>query len=468
MMKSRDKESIVVESSCSSGTVRSHITVSRDLRKYFKYFEFWSRYDTEIFANTSILNIPVLSIVLPLAWVTGANVYVRDLDRKFAQSMDVVHREYMMYPGLPYNSNLVADRFVDNDYGSNETALLFSGGLDSTYSLFQNLPLKPRLIMIFGTADIPISNIAFQETLEEEYSDFAEREGLKLNFVRTNMLEVLNMRRIDHLFGSLSRFQRPERHVWRDHWLDYWIAMGYSLAHICQAAPLSTTRFNQLIVAGAMLSGLSLDELKTCKMKYDSEYVARKIAWANLRVIQDGNIGREPKAIFLKQFSDSNRVKLRVCLDCHLLYSKRKLPHPTQLNCNHCWKCLMSIAECALAGINPNECGFSVNRSTYDQIQNSLAGSRWEMIALWWKPLQQAIREETELDVDDSREFFVWLSRVNIDSMLSRLPPYSSPLSSIYHTLPYPIADILRRVIERIPVKLRCYADLALARAPAG
>ena len=110
--------------------------------------------------------------------------------------MDVVHREYKrMYPGLPFRTRLLADRLVNNKYASNETALLFSGGLDSTYSLFSNIALNPRLIMIFGTSDIPISNVAFQKTLKREYSAFAEREGLTLNFVRTNALEILDMKK---------------------------------------------------------------------------------------------------------------------------------------------------------------------------------------------------------------------------------------------------------------------------------
>ena len=469
MVKSGSKKTIFADSYLSSGKLRSRITVSKDLERYFRHFEFWSHYDTEISASNSILNIPVLSILLPFAWVTGADVYVDELDRTFAESMDVVHREFQrIYNGLPFKTRLVSDSIVDNEYASDGTALLFSGGLDSTYSLFSNLALKPRLVMIFGTSDIPISNIAFQKSLRREYLGLAEREGLTLNFIRTNMQEILDIKRVDHLFGSLSSLQaRSDRCIWTDHWPQYWDAIGYSLAHIGQAAPLSIGRFRRLIAAGWWTCALSLDELKTHKMKYtDSEYAAAKIAWGNLRVKQDGNIHRHEKTIFLKQFADAHRLKLRVCLECCLLYSQRmQSPHLTQLNCNHCGKCLMTIAECALAGINPNECGFVVDQSTYHRIPILLAGSGWEKIARFWKPLQQAILEETELDLHGSREFFVWLKRLNIDSMLSRLRPFCSPLSSIYHTLPYPIANILRIVMENTPAwRLRYHTDLALAR----
>lgn len=155
---------IAVDSVLSSDTIRSRITVSRGLEKYFRHYDFWSRYDARIVDNKSILDIPALSVVLPIAWVTGADVHVHELDRTFARSMNSVHREYKeMYPRLPFTTRLVADRLVDNKFASRDVALLFSGALDSTYSLFSNISVKPRLNMIFGTFDIPISNVPFQK-----------------------------------------------------------------------------------------------------------------------------------------------------------------------------------------------------------------------------------------------------------------------------------------------------------------
>ena len=52
----KGKKTIVVESTSSQEIVRNHITVSRDLEKYFEQFDFWSRYDAEISASNSVLN----------------------------------------------------------------------------------------------------------------------------------------------------------------------------------------------------------------------------------------------------------------------------------------------------------------------------------------------------------------------------------------------------------------------------
>ena len=53
-MADMNKKSISVNSSLSSGTVRSRITVSRDLEKYLNHPDFWSRYDEEIIPTSSL------------------------------------------------------------------------------------------------------------------------------------------------------------------------------------------------------------------------------------------------------------------------------------------------------------------------------------------------------------------------------------------------------------------------------
>ena len=289
------KKVIAVDSSLSSDTIRSRITVSRDLEKYFRHYDFFSRYDSRIVDNRSILDIPALSIVLPLAWITGADVQVDELDRTFARSMDAVHQEYKgIHPKLPFTTRLVADRLVDNKYASKNLALLFSGGLDSTYSLFSNIALKPRLIMILDTSDIPISNVPFQETLQKEYSALAEREGLTLNFIRTNALELLDFKRLDHLFGKL-----PGKDL-----RCYWDGIGYMLCHIGQAAPLSIGRFGHLLAASGYPN--KGQAIVRAREYLSAEWIARGVSagigWANVDFEWHGEIARHEKAFSSRNF----------------------------------------------------------------------------------------------------------------------------------------------------------------------
>jgi hypothetical protein len=454
----RNKKAIAVHSSLSAGTVRSSITVSRDLEKYFKHCTFFSSYDTEIVADNSILDIPVLSVVLPLAWVTGADVYVHELDRTFAESIVALQREYeKMY--LPFTTRLVADKLVDNKYLSNNTALLFSGGLDCTYTLFSNMTLKPRLIMILGTYDIPISNVTFLKAVEGEYSGFAEREGLTISFIRTNALQILDRERVDHLFGSMCRTKSlDEGEYWPDDWPDYWTGIGYALCHIGQSAPLSIRRFSQLLVAGGALLPID-DEAKTRELRIreaqtrgkvqfrDASNPTKEIAWANIRVKHDTSIrSRHEKASLMKEFLNAHKVTLRVCLECAHNRPPQSPPLKHLLNCSHCPKCSRTIAPLALAGIDPNECGFCVDESTFDYIRASLPHHVRSDIAVWWKPLQRAIPEEIETDRYGTRRFFEWLKSVDLESIAK---PDRNPLWNLYYRLPYPIAHASKIVWNR-------------------
>jgi hypothetical protein len=81
---------------------------------------------------------------LPLAWLTGSDIYVEELDRAFKESMDELQQVFKkMYPMAPYATKINTQVLAQNRIGpvdpTERTSLLFSGGVDSTYSLITNL-----------------------------------------------------------------------------------------------------------------------------------------------------------------------------------------------------------------------------------------------------------------------------------------------------------------------------------------
>jgi predicted protein tyrosine phosphatase len=287
--------------------------------------------------SSGALNIPVLSIVLPLAWITGADVYVDEVDETFAKSMNTLQLEFKrIYPDAPFKTKLIVKNLVNSEDIPNGMALLFSGGLDSTYTLYGNISSRPRLIMIFGVADIPISNVKFQERIRAEYSAFAKQEGLDINFIRTNALEIMDRSRLRHLWGSFQG----------SHDGDFWNGIGYSLGQIGQAAPLSVGRFNRLLISASYNETTSVQERPDASSPKTDE----KIAWANLRVKYDGLHHRHEKVMSLKELLNNDRIKLRVC------WSRPEYLYPyTFLNCGKCEKCLRTISRPRLRGHRPKQ-----------------------------------------------------------------------------------------------------------------
>ena len=339
---------IHIDSELSSSKVSSRISVSKDLKKYFLSYDYFSEYDELILDKKSILNIPALSIVLPLAWITGADVYVEELDETYAHSMNKVQEEYRkIYPKAPFKTRLIAKKQLKQNNCAKGTGLLFSGGVDSTFTLFDKIGLNPRLIMIFGVMDIPIENTELQQQIKSRYTEFAKKENLKLNFIDTNALNILNHERLRHLWGKYQ-----ERHEG-----DYWNGIGYSLGHISQVAPLSLKRFNKLFFAASYDAGHSVIKNPDAS----SPEVDEQIQWANLKVIHDSDLHRSEKVKRMSGFLKDKGILLRVC------WSDAKYLTPGNLlNCSKCEKCLRTIVALILAKVDPNKFGFNVDETTFE------------------------------------------------------------------------------------------------------
>ena len=64
----------------------SKVSTSKLLEKYIQERELFIEYDVNVDVDDSILNIPLTATVLPLAWVTGSDLYVGKIDKTFKES----------------------------------------------------------------------------------------------------------------------------------------------------------------------------------------------------------------------------------------------------------------------------------------------------------------------------------------------------------------------------------------------
>jgi hypothetical protein len=383
-----------------------------------------------------VISIPVLSTVLPVAWITGSDVYVDEIDETFRRSMATLQSEYKKnYPLAPFNTRIFAKSLVDGSIEENNSALLFSGGLDSTYSWYTNRDENPWLVMLFGTRDIPSSNIELQDMIKAEYSTFARREGLKLSFIGSNTDGIFDHNRLRHLWGKFQGINEG----------NFWLNLGFSLNHIGMVAPLSIGRFNKILYAATYGEAHSYTEY----FEGSSPVTDEMITWRNLNVTHDGLLARYEKILAMKNMLENKRIKLRVCL----APPKYLLPEKA-LNCSGCEKCLRTIVDLAYAGIDPNECGFTVDNQTFELIKTVFEKRMMapSYILEFWKPFQRDISEkEAEMDIYGSKKFFEWFKEQDLDSMGRK---YHNPFTSLYFKLPYPISVNLRRIFETIkPVR---------------
>lgn len=425
------RSTIAVEPDLQDNTLKVRVRCTRDLRRFFQASEFFIRYEDDITAGGGLLGVTAVALLLPLAWLTGSDIRVARLDRTFGQAAEALQREFSaIYPRMPFGTKLIVEEWVDTPPNPEGTAILYSGGMDATYSFFANREKRPRLIQVFGT-EYPLSSRNYLEKQKKLSSEFAERNGVPISYLQTELGTLFDNRCVMHrLVPVRERVQG-----------DLWKAMGYALGFLGMTAPLSAGRFNDLIIA----AWANEEHANRMRENPDSSSprVDEKIRWSNLSVHHHGCLHRHEKARAMKDWLPGN--PLRVCWTIDGLETR------TSINCHRCEKCARSIIALAVGGVDPESCGFSITPDTVKFMKELLINKRIppSHLAFWWGPMQREIPEELEDGMFGLREFLLWFRSFDLGNGLDPVP-YKFYLDYIYHRFPYPVSKAIRSIVYGI------------------
>jgi hypothetical protein len=402
----------------------SNISVKEGLEQYIKQKDFFIEYDTEILAIDSILNIPIIATVLPLAWLSGSDIYVDKLDKTFKESMDQLQQYFKsQYPLVPFTTKIKTNELVENKISVKDserrTGLLFSGGVDATYSMITNLQHKPTLIMHWGVERTPYPAYRdYWEMVRSTYESLAKKHGLVFHLTKTNVLDVLGERKIEHryseelFYGSL------------------WVRLQHSLVLLSLAAPLSVNRFDRLLIAASEwpTTPETLDPNRPHAARPEAD---EKISWANLSVKHDGFIEKYRKIRAIVNYYKDENVVLRVCLN--------RKDAPRSMNCNICDKCSRTITQIIQAEVDPNKYGFKVDDSSpFDRYRKYIENHGLDYSSLNAKKI---LPETMDIDLYGSKEFFEWLRGFKLSEKEQELF-----YRDVYLHLPFPVAKVLNEI----------------------
>lgn len=326
---------------------------------------FYARYEVDLEGvPESILAIPLLANLAPIAWFADVELHVASVDSDFLSALQEVAALFgKHYPGLVSGHRIHAGRVEQSRIEGGRTALLFSGGLDSYESLIRHLDEHPFLISALG-ADIDISDARRWQEFKKFNSEqpiVAQMEWLP---VESNLRDFYTLD-VDLLVGT-----------------GWWgkVQHGMGLLGIC--APLSfKLGFDELLIASSNTQEVDFG--------WGSQPgVDEKVRWAGLRVGHDGyHLRRTDKMANVVRFGETTgeNVKLRVC------YSE----HRSGRNCNRCPKCLRTMLALLLEDADPDAFGFDVPEDMLSLVLANFpahgtrmtAGVRYE-----WKCLQEKAR----------------------------------------------------------------------------
>lgn len=428
----------------------SELLCSQAVKKYFRSNRLIAEYDRSIVGlDPGILQIPAVAGVVTVAWAVGADVYVEELDKAYLESLNKITTVLKrLHPNFPF-SDINVENVASNRFQNTDSGLLFTRGIDSITSYIKHRNDKPALIYVWG-AEVRFDDKEKWRKVRSMLSDFAGRESAKLHVIRSNIPRIDNRHVLSREFG-----------------LDWWLQVSHSIVMTGLCAPLaSVAGIKTLLFA----SGGSAD------FKYPRgsiPEVDNNISWGDIKVVHDN-------------FEMSRQLKVRCLLKDYMGthgYILLKVCNNTQRpesNCGKCEKCLRTIGELALEGIDPNKCGFSnVSGKTFDTLKEAFIKGRlfrkkwvveseaqfWARMVepYYWQDIQKHIPEKIETGSWDSdhhvKEFFEWFRTFNIQEYQQRVKGkirvslpyffYMWLLSALYR-MPTNIQEVGNRILDQL------------------
>lgn len=348
----------------------------------FKKKDFFIEYKKELGdPPESVLTLPFIAMMMPIAWAAGADVVASSVDAAFADSLERASAYWRKcYPRWPFHSELKASR-VENSFKTSRAGMLFSSGLDSLATYVRQRGKKPELFTVIG-ADFPYSKSNFAVICKEQlFEDFAQREAVELTYIYTDINDILDL-------DKLARYAT-----------NWYGAVQHGLMLMSLVAPVSCGYLKELFIA-------------SCSHRPDPQFpcgsepdVVRHFRWAGSEAVDDlHDINRAQKiGRYLKSSPELHRY-LRVCW-----------AQFDEINCSRCEKCLRTICEILLNNLDPNAFNFKVTGETLAFLKRKLRSRYYlfyrgnEGVLNFWREIQDGIDLERLEDRYGSKEFFAWL-----------------------------------------------------------
>lgn len=366
-------------------TLMCGFKVSPGIQQTFSGDKFFASYgDIDLTSvPDSLLIIPALANLAPIAWARNATVYVPELDSGFFNALQAVKKSFQsMHPRISWAGKVQPESLVTTiDYPSSKSALLFSGGIDSLASYVVHQNEKPLLVSVLGSN----RNSALFKLSLKELSKFSSKQGTRLIPVCTNLVNLFVAKHLP--FGG----------GW------WWSRVQHGLAFLSLCAPLSPVeQIGRIYLASS--------HTKETHIPWGSHpSIDNNVAWASTTAQHDCfHLSRQEKTKILAEYirTEDPQLRIRICFQ-----------GPNQTNCSQCGKCCRTIIGLAAAGIDPNLHGFQCDAHKLAHIRYQLSQRKFLLDAnnrYMWKDIQKNLPSSPRLQMKGLSDFFTWFKNFPI------------------------------------------------------
>ncbi len=387
----RKSEFIEISSvSVNDNKLEVNLAFSKKMSKYFHKNSFQIIYDRNIEnVDDSILSIPAVLGTIQIAWAVGVDLYVEKLDETCLLNLKALKKAFeAQYPQFSTSSKIHVQKIVSNKFNNKQSAMYFSGGLDSLVTYIRHKDQNPLLITLLQVDESNNLKKSFKEQ-RNLCQKFAEQEGLDIHFIRSELFSdpynyVINT----PLLSSEFKIK------WMSEIASSFIFLGL-------IAPITVENIGKIILATAYPKDYWPSHNQSMHFFYFNT-----MSWADINFVYDANMTRQKKIKYLK--STPNYFKnILVCtspVPINSIYPQ---------NCGICEKCWRTIMGLILEGVDPNECNFDVKNNILDDIKNILNTCPFLFYDRYFfldiqSHIPDLIKDDKVCQRYNAKEFFKW------------------------------------------------------------
>ncbi|MGN2275051.1 hypothetical protein [Priestia megaterium] len=350
--------------------VYCHFKCLGKANKYFEEDTFYIEMNETVESiPKSILLIPALANICPVAWITGSDIYVEEIDQEFLEALNIIKKSFQrLYPQHSFDGVIKYQEIKKNrGYEKGKSGLFFSGGVDAVTSYIRNQHERPYLLTIWG-ADIPLSEREGWSQVENNTQKFAKDHELTPLFIKSNLRSFLNEKKLQKDYA---------KHGVKS----WWVSIQHGLGIVGLSAPFSFLKgINKIYFASTPLFSHNNNLYSTPWGSHPS--IENNLKWGETQANLDGiGLNRFEKigviAEYIKQHEPN--LQLRVCWE-----SKKGK------NCGVCEKCARTMAGLLSEGLNPSNHGFSINKTSLQSMKKNKK-SFSKLNRLQWETIQKKL-----------------------------------------------------------------------------
>ena len=375
---------LLIEDKC----IKVVFDTSDSLKQYFKSNAFEINYSVSI-ENVpySIAVIPFVCNVLPIVWMTNAELIVDTLDADFLRCIDEVKNGFSQIHEIELNGKLSC-KTEENTIHSTRSMAFFSGGVDAVATVLAHIDEKPSLFTIWG-ADVKYDDVPAWQNIDSQVQGVCKTLDLDSISCRTNFRAF-----IDEDSCSLLMRQCGTEPQW-------WLGFQSGIGLIGHAAPVAYKYGYKNIYIGSSYTMATRGQVRDAS----DPRTDGKMAFCGAQVYHDQfEFNRQQKLQHIVEFVNRTNIKipLRVCWQS---WSGK--------NCCHCEKCYRTICGLVAEGANPNDYGFPMTNHDIQRMQFELRNVYHlsTMQQIFWKEIKERINTNTALEIPRQ---YRWLTNFSI------------------------------------------------------